>query len=146
MAQQYHCRGVHGVLQRLWLLFTIIEQASSDKTITNSLTIQKLFLLWGYMLNPVVSVLNTCSLLSLISLYLKVSEGNLCNDCQAFTEDWQSIIQNNKTIIVSTEIKGMSTYCENSNRDKGGIYIFWKLKLWKRKFKDMLIVTNVHLV
>ena len=76
------------------------------------------------MLNPVVSVLNTCSLLSLISLYLKVSEGNLCNDCQAFTEDWQSIIQNNKTIIVSTEIKGMSTYCENSNRDKGGIAIF----------------------
>ena len=24
MAQQYHCRGVHGVLQRLWLLFGVL--------------------------------------------------------------------------------------------------------------------------
>jgi hypothetical protein len=36
---------------------------------------------------------------------LKMSEGNLCNDCQAFTEDWQSIIQNNKSII--NEMNGL---------------------------------------
>jgi len=38
---------------------------------------------------------------------LKVSTGDLCNDCQAFTQDWQSIIQNNQTIIseINAQIK-----------------------------------------
>ena len=31
MTQQYHCRGVHGVLQRLWLNTRIIEIVNGDK-------------------------------------------------------------------------------------------------------------------